>query len=71
MTDAETIDHLRAALLRVATPNAFYVATSRVDPEAFARMTFAQAILDGLTIEKSEQKTEFETRQRYPLNQPR
>lgn len=71
MTDAEIVAHLRAALLRIATPQAFYVATSNVDPESFARMIFAQAILDGLTLEEAERKTEFETRKRYSLNQPR
>lgn len=64
MNDAETIVHLRAALKRIAEPKAFYVATSNIDPEAYARMIYAEAILDGLTLERAEQKAEFETRQR-------
>lgn len=67
MTDAEQVAHLRAAMERIATPEAFYVATSHVDPEAFARMTFAQCILDGYTLKAAAEKTEYETRQRYPL----
>lgn len=63
----ETITHLRNALERIATPKAFYVATSDINPEAYARMIYAQAILDGLTLERAEQKTEYETHQRYPL----
>lgn len=66
MTDAETISHLRAALERIATSSAFYIPRSKIDPETFARMTFARAILEGLTIEKAEQKAEFETCRRYP-----
>ncbi|WP_306150691.1 hypothetical protein [Roseovarius sp. MMSF_3281] len=67
MTDAEKVKHLRAALLRIATPEAFYVATAHVDPETFARMVYAEAILDGLVLERAEQKAKFETRRRYPL----
>ena len=65
--NAENVAHLRAAITRIATPEAFYVATSKVDPEAFARMTYAQCILDGYTLEAATKKTEYETRQRYPL----
>jgi hypothetical protein len=71
MTDGDKIAHLTAALVRVATPEAFYVATSNVDPEAFARMVFAQAILEDHTLESATAKAEFETRQRYPLNRTR
>lgn len=69
MTDAEKVEHFRTALLRIATPSAFYVATAHVAPEAFARMTYAQAILDYMTLEAAEKKTEFETRQRYPIGE--
>ena len=67
MDDYQRIEHMRRALKRIAEPQAFYVATSDVDPEAFARMTFAQAILDDQTVESAIQKAELETRQRYPL----
>ena len=60
-------DHMKAAIVRIATPEAFHVATSRVDPEAFARMTYAQCVIDGHTLKSATEKTEYETRQRYPL----
>lgn len=68
MTDAEQIQHLKDALTRIATPNAFYVATSSVDPEAFARMYYAECILNGYALGAANDKTEFATRERYPFN---
>lgn len=64
--DAEAENaRMREALKRVSAPEAFYVATSNVDPEAYARMVYAQAVLDGLILERAQQKAEFEVRQRY------
>lgn len=60
-------DALKMALTRVATPNAFYVATANVDPETFARMTFADKILKGVAFDLAEHDTETETRARYPI----
>ena len=51
---AAEIDRLTKALTRIATPSAFWVATSDVDPEALARMVYAQCILDGGTAEDAE-----------------
>ena len=65
MTDKQRIEHLTSAIKRIATPEAFYVASSSVDPEAFARMTFAKCILDGMTLDAAEEKASYETRQRY------
>ena len=65
MTDAEKVEHLRAALERIATPNAFYVATSNVDPEAFARMTYADQVLKGVSLVDDESVTGALTRKRY------
>lgn len=67
MDDADKVAHLRKALERIATPEAFYVATSKVDPEAFARMVYAQAILEDHTLQSAAKKAEYETRERYPL----
>lgn len=65
MGDAEKVEHLRAALRRIATPEAFYVATASIDPEAYARMVFADYILDGMTLKAASDKAEYETRRRY------
>lgn len=67
-TFAEHIAHLNNALARIANPNAFYVATSKVDPEVYARMVFAQCILDGYTLEAASAKTAYDTRERYAFN---
>lgn len=67
MTDAEKVEHLRAALLRIATPEAFYVATAHIDPEAYAHMIYARAILDDYTLKAASEKAEFETHKRYPI----
>lgn len=69
MTEAETIDHLREALRRIAEPKAFYVATGHIDPEAYARMIYAQNILDGYTLQRAEQKAEREVRRRKAQEQ--
>lgn len=71
MTDAERIAHLKDALRRIAKPEAFYVATASIDAEAFARMIYAEAILEDLSLERAEQKAEHETRQRYPIGASR
>lgn len=63
---AGRIDHLKAALERIAKPEAFYVATS-IDPEAYARMIYADCILNDMTLEAARAKAEYETRQRYDL----
>ena len=67
MDDEERIEFLLAALKRIAEPEAFYVATSDVDPEVFARMAYARNILDDFTLERAEEKAKFDTRARYPL----
>ncbi len=51
---AATIERLREALKRIATPAAFWVATSDVNPECLARMVYAQCIHDGGTAEDAE-----------------
>lgn len=51
---AETIERLRDALTRIATPSAFWVATSDVNPECLARMVYAECVLDGGTAEDAE-----------------
>ncbi len=61
----DNIDRLEAALRRIATPSAFFVATSSVDPEAYARMVFAENILCGSSVEDAEAYAEDSTRQRY------
>lgn len=58
---------LRAGLLRIATPEAFYVATRDINPEAFARMIYAEKVLAGTDLELADKETEAETRDRYPL----
>ncbi|MGC1497272.1 MAG: hypothetical protein WA790_15795 [Sulfitobacter sp.] len=62
---ADRIDALEAALLRIATPQAFFVATSSVDPEAYARMIYAESILGDYTLKAASDKAEYETRRRY------
>jgi hypothetical protein len=59
--------HLKEALERIAKPEAFYVATSHVDPEAYARMMYAQLILEGFSLEDAEAEAEKLVRKRYPL----
>ena len=67
---ADEIERLRAALDRIAEPEAFYVATARVDPEAFARMIYAGgAVLPSVDLVKLEKSVEATTRDRYPLKQ--
>ena len=44
---ADEIERLRAGLKALAEPQAFYVATSDVPPEALGRMIFAEEILKG------------------------
>lgn len=62
-------DAAEAALKRIATPLAFYIPRA-VDPEAFARMVYAEAILNGETAEDAEKEAESKTRERYapPMN---
>lgn len=65
ITDLEAENaKLRAALGRVARPEAFYVATSNIDPEALARMIYSQAILGGLALSAAEETAEREARKR-------
>lgn len=61
-------ERLRAGLQRIATPSAFYVGTCHVDPEAFARMIYAEKVLAGLDLELADKETEAETKGRYPLS---
>lgn len=63
MTNAEA--HLVKALERIAEPKAFFVATSNVDPEAYARMVFANQILKGASVDAAEAATEMLTKKRY------
>ncbi len=60
-------ERLRAGLQRIATPSAFYVGTCHVDPEAFARMIYAEKVLAGMDLELADKETEAETKDRYPL----
>ncbi|KEP68793.1 hypothetical protein DL1_08580 [Thioclava dalianensis] len=60
---------LERAIERIATPEAFYVATSKVDPETFARMTFATEIGAGHSIEQATNTAERETKRRFPLRE--
>lgn len=64
---AAEIERLKAGLTRIATPCAFYVATSDVDPEAFARMIYAEKVAGGVDLSEADAQTEAETRKRYPL----
>lgn len=61
------IERLRGGLDRIATPVAFYVATSHVDPEVFARMIYAERVLKGEGLDVADKATEAETRECYPL----
>lgn len=63
MTNTEM--HLVQALERIAEPKAFFVGTSKVDPEAFARMVFAEQILKGESVQDAEAVAELLTRNRY------
>lgn len=67
MDDADMIKHLRSALERISEPQAFYLPTAKVDPEAYARMIYAECILNGYTLKAASDKTEYMTRERYPL----
>ena len=58
-------ERLRTALDRIQTPEAFFVATSKVDPETFARMVYAEAVLAGDDLGAAAQKTENAVRARY------
>lgn len=62
---ADEIERLQAALARIARPEALFVATSKVDPEAYARMLFAQQVLDGGGVAEITQAVEAATRARY------
>lgn len=68
MTDQERIEHYEEALRRISMPIAFHLPTSKVDPESYARMIYAEAVLDGLTLERASQKAEYETRRRYAIS---
>lgn len=62
------IERLRAALIRIATPEAFYVATSSVDPETYARMIYAEAAAEpGVDLENASLETIRRVWERYPL----
>lgn len=63
------VETLEAGLKRIATPEAFYVATSHVDPETYARMIYADKVLAGINPKEADTETEAETHKRYPLNQ--
>lgn len=52
-------DHWKAALQELAEGDAFFVATSEIHPEVFARIIFARSVLDGLTIERARQKSKY------------
>ena len=45
---AAEIERMKAALTRIATPSAFYVATADVNPEALARMVYAEKVRNGI-----------------------
>lgn len=60
-------ERLREALKRITTPLAFYMATSDVDPEVFARMVYAYKVRGGMSLKQAEKETEAETQERYPL----
>lgn len=62
---AAEIERLRAALGRIAEPEAFFVATSDIDPEALGRMLYAQKILSGSSFLSAEKTTEEELRARF------
>ena len=64
---AAEIDRLKTGLARIALPCAFYVATSVVNPEAFARMIYAEKVWSGIEPSEADDQTEIETRNRYPL----
>lgn len=64
---SEEVEKLKAALKRIAEPEAFYVATSHIDPEAYARMMFAEYILAGFEVESAVRMAEQSARDRYPL----
>lgn len=61
----EEIERLRGALERIQIPMAFYVATSRVDPEAYARMVYAAAVLEGQSLPDADNFAETKTIARY------
>ncbi len=64
---AGEIERLKTGLARIALPCAFYVATSVVNPEAFARMIYAEKVWSGIEPSEADDQTEIETRNRYPL----
>lgn len=59
------IAELEGALDRIAMPEAFFVATGHIDPEAFARMWFARLIREGSSVEDANVATEDKVRDRY------
>lgn len=59
------VARLEAALKRIETPEAFWVATAHVDPETYARMIFAEQVGRGKYIEDAETIAEKKTRARY------
>ncbi|AUQ64392.1 Lar family restriction alleviation protein [Phaeobacter inhibens] len=61
----EEVERLREALKRVATPSAFYVATSNVDPEAYGRMVYAEMVLKGSGLHEAEAEAEAAVRSRF------
>lgn len=61
----ERVERLEKALERIETPNAFWVATAHVDPEAYARMVFAELVRRGKSVEDAEEIAEKKTRTRY------
>lgn len=59
------IERLREALTRIETPMAFHVPTAHVDPEAYARMIFAEQVGRGKSVKDAETIAEKKTRARY------
>lgn len=62
---ADEIERLRSALERISTPEAFYVSTSQVDPEALGRMVYANAVCEGQDLGAAAQRVENVLRERF------
>lgn len=61
----DQVAKMKKALVRIGEPKAFFRPTSRVDPEAYARMIFADMIVAGRDFDSAEAEAERKTQDRY------
>ncbi len=61
-------ERLTSAIDRLASSNAFVVATSNVSPEALARLTYAELILGGMGTDEADKMAETAGRKRAGLS---